>query len=197
MPVRRVLRALLSRYAVVLIYAAMYGLCAVAIESIMESAEHGRLPGTWASLDAWAFVIGISAAAAIFFVDALPKGDMRRQLECLPFGGRGWKFIALSAGAQVGIGLLSQVGASDGDAAGDMAASLIVIVLMALFSWLFVSAVARMIPKLAGAIAPMRLRPLASSRTLPQAASVDLILAGYAVWPPALFNRPPPQLSAR
>ncbi len=185
------LYSMARRHAVVFVFIAMYGLCAVAVETVMELVERGGPKAAWVGGDAWALLLAAAALSALLVVDALPKWDMRRQLDRLPFGGRGWRFIALSASIQLAIGLLSQVGSNDGDGGSDVGGSLVVIVMMALLSWLFMRVIGQLMPRLAAAMRPLRLRPHRPRACAPLPCAV-VFVAGYSAWPPALFNRPPP-----
>jgi hypothetical protein len=122
------------------------------------------------------------------------KRELHLGLASLPFRGRG-PFFALTAGLQLSLGLLTQVGEGCPFCGHDIAAGIIgaalTVVFMGLASW----AIGRRLPSIAAAIAAFFVVPAPRAVTL--VASRDRTPLGLPrfIWFSQLYNRPPPSLS--
>lgn len=122
------------------------------------------------------------------------KRELHLGLETLPFRGRG-PFFALTAGLQLSLGLLTQIGEGCPFCGHDIAAGIIgaalTVVFMGVASW----AIGRRLPSIAAAIAAFFVVRTPRAATL--VASRDRTAFGppHFIWFSQLYNRPPPSLS--
>jgi hypothetical protein len=131
---------------------------------------------------------------------ATSRRDLKRilsmGLEALPFGARGARYYALTAGLQLAVGALTQIGEGCPFCSHDIVAGIVGAMLTVLLLALVTRAIGRQLPTLVSALAgyvprtPGLQSPTFLRRDCPAANS------GRGVWFPLLFNRPPPRLQS-
>jgi hypothetical protein len=154
----------------------------------------------------WYLGLAVLAGICIFVVRgrallrATTSGrDLKRilsiGLDALPFGARGVRYYALTAGLQLAIGALTQIGEGCPFCSHDVIAGVVGAIITVLFLALVTRAVGSKLPSLVTALTGYshQSSPAAPIFVRSECAST---VAGSDVWFPLLFNRPPPRLQS-
>jgi hypothetical protein len=122
--------------------------------------------------------------------------DLKRMLhvglESLPMRGRGPAFMMLTAGLQLGFGMLTELGEGAPIAGHDVAAGVLGASLVAILVALVVKAAARRLPDIVEAIVRYAPAPSGDRGAIAHRRRQDAPVIRCAEWTPQLFNRPPP-----
>ena len=131
---------------------------------------------------------------------ATSRPDLKRMLSnglaVLPFGGRGARYYALTAGLQLAIGAVTQVGEGCPFCSHDVIAGILGAMLTVLLLALVTRAVGSHLPRLVSALAGYVPRTSVSPSGTFLRRDCVAAGAGRDVWFPLLFNRPPPSLQS-
>jgi hypothetical protein len=147
--------------------------------------------------------LGVAFGMYVFVsrgLDLLRKSSGRRDFKRLlsvglgelPFGGRGIRFYALTAGLQFAVGSLTEIGEGCPFCSHDVVAGLLGALATVLALALIARTVGRKLPSLVGALiryVPHRFADRDVRYVRPQWARTPI---DRDVWFPLLFNRPPP-----
>jgi hypothetical protein len=129
---------------------------------------------------------------------ATSRPDLKRMLsnglEALPFGGRGARYYALTAGLQLAIGALTQIGEGCPFCSHDVIAGILGAMLTVLLLALVTRAIGSQLPRIVSALAGYAPRTFGSPSALFLCRDCATVSTGRGAWFPLLFNRPPPRL---
>lgn len=124
--------------------------------------------------------------------------DLKRMLSLgldgLPFRGRGARFYALTAGLQLAVGSLTQIGEGCPFCGHDVAAGLLGALVTVVILAFVTRAVGRRLPALICIASAHELAPQAQPGLTRLRSELRGLDRSLDVWFPLLFNRPPPQL---
>jgi hypothetical protein len=126
--------------------------------------------------------------------------DLKRMLSVgldgLPFGARGVHYYALTAGLQLALGALTQIGEGCPFCSHDVIAGVFGAIVTVLFLALVTRAIGSKLPSLVTALTGYVRHTSSSAATMFVRSECSPAVAGADVWFPLLFNRPPPRLQS-
>jgi hypothetical protein len=117
-------------------------------------------------------------------------------LEALPFGGRGARYYALTAGLQLSVGALTQIGEGCPFCSHDVIAGVLGAIVTVLLLALVTRAIGSKLPSLVTALTGYVHRTSSGAAPMFVRSECSPAVAGSDVWFPLLFNRPPPRLQS-
>jgi len=164
-------------------------------DSVLFSTRHLYL-----GLGALAGIVIFIACGRALLRRATSRPDLKRLLsnglEELPFGGRGVRYYALTAGLQLAIGALTQIGEGCPFCSHDVIAGIVGAMLTVLLLALVTRAIGSQLPRLVSALAGYAPRSFESPSALFLRRDCATVSTGRGAWFPLLFNRPPPRLQS-
>jgi len=164
-------------------------------DSVLFSPRHLYL-----GLAALAGIVIFVACGRALLHRATSKPDLKRMLsnglEALPFGARGVRYYALTAGLQLAIGALTQIGEGCPFCSHDVIAGILGAMLTVLLLAFVTRGIGRQLPRFVSALAGYVPRAFGSPSGTFLRRVCTTASAGPGVWFPLLFNRPPPRLQS-
>jgi hypothetical protein len=131
---------------------------------------------------------------------ATSRRDLKRilsmGLEALPFGARGARYYGLTAGLQLAVGALTQIGEGCPFCGHDVIAGIVGAICTVLMLALVTRLIGRQLPTLVSALAGYIPRKSGSQSFTFLRRDCTAQASGLGVWFPHLFNRPPPRLQS-
>jgi hypothetical protein len=164
-------------------------------DSVVFSARHWYL-----GLAALAGICIFAMRGRALLRVATSQRDLKRimgvGLDALPFGARGVRYYALTAGLQLAIGALTQIGEGCPFCSHDVIAGVVGAIVTVLFLAVVTRAIGSKLPSLVTALTGYAYHTSNSAATMFVRSECSLAVAGSDVWFPLLFNRPPPRLQS-
>jgi hypothetical protein len=164
-------------------------------DSVVFSARHWYL-----GLAALAGIVVLIVRGRAFLRHASGARDLKRILQvglaALPFGAKGVRYYAVTAGLQLSIGALTQIGEGCPFCSHDVVAGLLGATLTVLLLALVTRAISKQLPSLVTALAGYVPHTTGSNAAAFVRRNVVTTTAGLGFWFPLLFNRPPPRLQS-
>ena len=164
-------------------------------DSVLFSTRHLYL-----GLAALAGIVIFAVRGRALLYRATSRRDLKRMLsiglEALPFGARGARYYALTAGLQLALGALTQIGEGCPFCSHDVIAGIVGALLTVLLLALITRAIGSQLPSLVSALAGYM--PRSSGSPSGTFLRRDCVAASTSrgAWFPLLFNRPPPRLQS-
>jgi hypothetical protein len=164
-------------------------------DSVLFSARHLYL-----GIAALAGVVVFLVRGRALLHQASSRRDLRRILSnglaALPFGSHGLRYYALTAGLQLAVGALTQIGEGCPFCSHDVIAGIIGATLTVLLLALVTRVVGSQLPNFVSALADYVPRASGGNNCVFLRRTYVAADADRDVWFPLLFNRPPPHLQS-